>query len=251
MGKSTTIDMILRARDEASLTFEQVGKLTENLAKLQKTLATEFLGTGKAAAELEKEMGRVGRAEQSITDMARSLDKLADTRTKLAEVGTAAGQLNGKLAGIEGAAFEAQSRGVSPKVLADMAKLGQAAERTAQQIAQAETRLAALGGKIIAGTATESQRASFDAVRAKIAELEQDYRLITREAEKAGAALKTSLGPIPNDLNAALRKTGAELRKTEADMARAAQAANRLEQELTEAGVDTRDLAAAQQRLAG
>jgi tape measure domain-containing protein len=251
MGKSTTIDMILRARDEASLTFEQVGKLTENLAKLQKTLATEFLGTGKAAAELEKEMGRVGRAEKSITDMARSLDKLADTRTKLAELGTAAEQLKGKLAGIEGAAFEAQSRGVSPKVLADMAKLGQAAERTAQQIAQAETRLAALGGKIIAGTATESQRASFDAVRAKIAELEQDYRLITREAEKAGAALKTSLGPIPNDLNAALRKTGAELRKTEADMARAAQAANRLEQELTEAGVDTRDLAAAQQRLAG
>jgi len=251
MSKSTTVEMILRARDEASLTFEQVGKLTENLAKLQKTLATEFLGTGKAAAELEKEMGRVGRAEKSITDMARSLDKLADTRTKLAELGTAAEQLKGKLAGIEGAAFEAQSRGVSPKVLADMAKLGQAAERTAQQIAQAETRLAALGGKIIAGTATESQRASFDAVRAKIAELEQDYRLITREAEKAGAALKTSLGPIPNDLNAALRKTGAELRKTEADMARAAQAANRLEQELTEAGVDTRDLAAAQQRLAG
>lgn len=409
-SKSTTVELVLRARDEARMTFEQVGKLTQNLSKLQGDLSKSLLGSGKAAQQLETELGRVGNANKSIDSLAKSIDKLGSGREGLEKLKAEASDTGAKLAQLKEAISEATSAGVDPKIQSDFAALAGAASKLQSEIGATTEKLAdlrrAANDKALAGnkaaldqaveaqkratTAYEKQRealtaliakereriggaaaktdnnvqrltqqyeeqiakverlaqakgrdgemtatqtkqlaagirqleqygqrlveaqgkasqaaqaqeafnssimnsakvreateklrdlslgvreasedvqalatnlnevdigtgtqAKIQALEASLRELEQEYAVVTREAEKARAALEKTTGPIPKDLQQDLSRLEGSLKKTEGAIKGQQAAINGLEQELTEAGVDTRDLAAAQQRLAG
>ena len=251
MTKTTTVEMVLRARDEFSLTYQQLEKFTTRLNRQVKDMGEAFRSGSADTSTLKTELDKVAKADKSIDTLAAAVDRLISSSVKLSELGTAASQLRQKLRDLEQAAFDAQASGGDPKMSRELEKIRAKASETETTIKSYRAELQKLEVVTDSGAGTGQETKRIEILKRRLLELKELLPLLQHEADRMQARLKESFGPVPKDLQSGIIKTRTELNRVEQALQSAAGAVNHYEQELTDAGVDTKDLAAAQQRLAG
>ncbi|KJS04338.1 MAG: hypothetical protein VR73_14750 [Gammaproteobacteria bacterium BRH_c0] len=252
-------DLEKAVADQAKLT----AAYEKQRATLQTLIASERERINSAVAKAD---AGVEAATQKYAEQARRVEQLAQakgkdgemTATQARQLAAAQGRLTGygeavdkAKAALAGAQREQQA--FSSSVVASD-KVRKAAENL-RNLAQ-QARAAGEGVKVAAAglntvTIPPATQARMDKLASTIKALEQDYNTLTAQADRAGAALRDSLGPPPKGLQQELNKLNGQMAATQARIKAATGSINQMQTELNEAGVDTTDLAAAQQRLAG
>lgn len=139
-----TVELVLKARDEMSLVYKDVIKLSEELEGAQKSLKATFFGSSKASAVLADGLGKVGRANKGIDATSKAIDKLVAGESKLQAMAKEAGRLRTALAELEDASRLSREAGVDPAIAKDFNQLSAAAEKTSTKLAETNTKLKAL-----------------------------------------------------------------------------------------------------------
>ena len=132
--KSNTVELVLKARDEMSLVYKDIIKLSEELETAQKSLKGSFLGSSKASADLARGLDKAGNASKGIDKLASAIDKLIDTEDDLETLTEKASRLQNALAELGESADLEQAAGVDPAIAADYERLAVASEKAAAKI---------------------------------------------------------------------------------------------------------------------
>ncbi|MBL4781801.1 MAG: tape measure protein [Porticoccaceae bacterium] len=179
--KSNTVELVLKARDEMSLVYKDIIKLSGELETAQKSLKTSFFGSSKASADLAKGLDKAGNASKGIDKLASAIDKLVNTEGELEQLTQKAGRLKTALAELKSGADLEQAAGVDPKIAADYEKLATASEKASAKIKASAAALDALKASATAAALAQNRGSLEKAV--------QNQNKITASYEKQQAAL--------------------------------------------------------------
>lgn len=139
--RSNTVEMVLRARDEMSMTYQEIIKFTDQLSKAQERLEGNFGRSAKESEELTKALEKVGNAGKSVDQAAKAMDEFSRKSAQLEQTAREAEQLRTALEAVAQAAKESQQGTVDPSVAQHYKALSQAAQDTTTRIGELEQKL--------------------------------------------------------------------------------------------------------------